>query len=413
VNRVPEDRRRLAPARMPANNGARRHAGPVPAATRGEAIRRIVDRSDMDDFTERIVDSFWERPEMEQARHERDEMRAFVRWCLDLVIRWLTDGVPPTELELDVFRARARSRAEEGLPADLAPANLRRGARYAWGALLDNATDDERLALLESADLIFEFIDRVSQLFFDAWQQASREDAVTTEEAAARALLRRICTDELPLVEDHLLAERIGFDLEHGAWPFVIVCPGRPAQHHSEVAAQLRRRGALAVSEGRRVAGLANGEAPWEGLRLDLDAIVGSGSRAVRDERGRALDEVRTAVDVAVARGQSGEVLVEDYLAELLLERSPRIASRLSARVYGPLSDELAHTLDVLVEHSFERGRAAAALPVHRNTLRDRVARIAEITGLDLDSAEGRGLAWLAWLHRRDSTSRRAGRPRF
>jgi DNA-binding PucR family transcriptional regulator len=48
---------------------------------------------------------------------------------------------------------------------------------------------------------------------------------------------------------------------------------------------------------------------------------------------------------------------------------------------------------------------------VHRNTLRDRIARIAEITGLDLDSAEGRGLAWLAWLHRRDSTSRRFGRP--
>lgn len=378
----------------------------MPVSSRGEAIRQIIERSDLDDFTERVIDSFWERPEMREARHEREDMRAFVRWCLELVIRWLVQGTPPTEADLEVFRARARIRAAEGMPADLAPANLRRGARYAWGALLDAASDDERMALLESADLLFEFVDRVSQIFFDSYQEATRARPSSAEEAGAHALLHRIATEQLPIVEDHLLAERIGFDLEHGAWPFVIVCPGRPAQHHAELAAQLRRRHALAASEGRRVVGLANDDAPWTGLALDPDALVATGSRAVRDERGRALDEVRAAANVAEARGRTGEIEVEDYLAELLLERSPRLSAKLCARVYGPLGEELAHTLDVLVEHSFERGRTAAALPVHRNTLRDRIARIAEITGLDLDSAEGRGLAWLAWLHRRDSTSR-------
>jgi DNA-binding PucR family transcriptional regulator len=39
-------------------------------------------------------------------------------------------------------------------------------------------------------------------------------------------------------------------------------------------------------------------------------------------------------------------------------------------------------------------------LHVHRNTLRDRIVRISELTGIDLESAEGRGLAWLAWLAR-------------
>lgn len=151
--------------------------------------------------------------------------------------------------------------------------------------------------------------------------------------------------------------------------------------------------------------GLVNEELPWQGLMLDVDTVLSMGARAVRDERGRLLDELREAVDIAVARGHRGEVKLEDFFAELLLRQSPRIATRLAVRVYGQLSDELAHTLDVLVEHSFERGRAAAALPVHRNTLRDRIARIAEITGLDLDTAEGRGLAWLACLHRRDSTS--------
>ncbi len=35
-----------------------------------------------------------------------------------------------------------------------------------------------------------------------------------------------------------------------------------------------------------------------------------------------------------------------------------------------------------------------------RNTLRDRIARISQLTGVDLEGAEGRGLVWLAWLAR-------------
>jgi DNA-binding PucR family transcriptional regulator len=110
-------------------------------------------------------------------------------------------------------------------------------------------------------------------------------------------------------------------------------------------------------------------------------------------------------VDVAVARGHRGEIRPEDFFAEVLLRRSPRIAGQIKARVYGPLNEELARTLDLLVQNSFERGSTAAALPVHRNTLRDRIHRISEITGVDLNSAQGRGLAWLAWLERRDSGS--------
>jgi PucR family transcriptional regulator, purine catabolism regulatory protein len=86
----------------------------------------------------------------------------------------------------------------------------------------------------------------------------------------------------------------------------------------------------------------------------------------------------------------------------MLARRSPRVASQLHARIYSPLDGdhaELARTLDVLIKNNFEKG-AAAALPVHRNTLRDRIARISELTGVDLESAEARGLAWLANLAR-------------
>ena len=93
---------------------------------------------------------------------------------------------------------------------------------------------------------------------------------------------------------------------------------------------------------------------------------------------------------------------MDDHLARLLLRGSPRLAARVDARVYGRLSGdpELTRTLDTLMAHDFDRARTAAALPVHRNTLDHRLNRITAITGLDVDSADGRGLLWLAWLDR-------------
>jgi DNA-binding PucR family transcriptional regulator len=146
-------------------------------------------------------------------------------------------------------------------------------------------------------------------------------------------------------------------------------------------------------------------KAPWRGRELEPCAVIAHGPPPIGTERGHALDELRDVVEVAAARGRSGEVEADDYLPELLLCHSTRLASQIRARVYGPLEGnhpELARTLDALVEHSFEKGTVAAALPVHRNTLRDRIARISEITGVDLERVDGRGLAWLAWLARRD-----------
>ena len=373
--------------------------------TRSEALRRMVERTDLDEFANRVLDSFWERPEFQALHPPREEVQALVRWNLDLVIRWLIQGRGPTERELEVFREQARARAAEGIAPDIIPANFRLGARFAWGAMIDAATDEERPALLESADLLFDYVDQVTRIFSDIYEQASQPAPTSAGERAARGLLGRIGRQESPLAEDHQFAERIGFQLGRAAMPFVVATPGAPAQQHAELAARLRHGGALAASEGWRVAGLSNERVRWPTIGLESRAILAEGRPAIASERGRSLDELRTVVEVARLRGRSGPVSLDDHLPDLLLRQSPRTARRIAARVYGPLTPELAHTLDLLVEHSFERASTAAALPVHRNTLRDRINRISEITGVDLDAAEGRGLAWLAWLERHSSTT--------
>jgi hypothetical protein len=376
--------------------------------TRGEVLRRIVERSDLERFTDRVLDSFWEQPAFQQLHPPRENVRTWVRWNLDLVIRWLIEGEPPGEPELEAFRAHARARAAEGFPPDMIPANFRRAARFAWRAMLEAATDAERPALLESADLLFEYVDRVSRIYsevYESWARDSvqRSRADRAEEIAAGALLRRIAAEEALLTEDQQLAQRIGFALERAARPLVIALPGGSAERHAELATRLRRRGVLAASEGQRVVGLSAAKAPWRELELDPGAVITHAPPAIGGERGPALDELRDVAGLAAARGRAGEVEADEYLPELLLRRSPRLASQIRARIYGPLEGshpELARTLDALVVHSFEKGRVAAALPVHRNTLRDRIARISELTGVDLERVEGRGLAWLAWLAR-------------
>ena len=369
------------------------------AASR-EVMRRIVARSNLDAFTDDLLNSFWERPEYRRFRPPPEDVRAWVRWNVELVIRWLADGQAPTEAELERFRERARELAADGMPADVVPANFRRGARFAWSAILEAAHDDERPALLASADLLFEYVDRVSELFSDTYDAAGDAVAVSPEERRARALLERVTGGAELGGDDHALAEGIGFEIRSAYRPFVIAAPSLSVQQHAAMAARLRARRVLATSEGQRVAGLAHARIDWGDLDAGPSVLHAIGDLTSRDHLSVALDELRMIVEIAEAAGRTGQVTVDDYLAELMLRRSPRLAARTRRRVYGPLDDDLAQTLDLLIENNFDRAATAAALPVHRNTLINRVHRIRALTGVDVDRAEGRALAWLAWLER-------------
>ncbi len=244
-----------------------------------EAIRTIARRIDVDDFTEGVLDSFWSRPEYQRFQPSRDELRSWVRWNIDLVLRWLAEDRRPTPADLERFRERARAWAADGMPADMVPANFRRGARYAWTALLDAAHEDERPALLESADLLFEFVDQVSQLFSTAYESAEPANLVSEDERLAQGLLDHLCSDAELTGEEHRLAEDFGFDLgrpppplrDRGAAPVRSRArrAGRPAPGHA----------ALATFEGRRVVGARPGAVRGRELGLGDGAAVAQGSR--------------------------------------------------------------------------------------------------------------------------------------
>ncbi len=365
-------------------------------------LRSLVERTDLDALTESLLESFAERPES-HLRVPRDNVRVFVRWNIDLVVRWFVDGQPPTGPELETFRELGRITAASGTPTDAVLANFRLAARAAWRALLESATEADRVDLLDGAELLFEFVDQVSLVVSDAYD-AAQSGPLRAEERAAQALLARLERDENLEAADHQLAERIGFELGVAFRTFAVRSPVRSADQHTALARRMRAQGALAAASGRRVTGLAHRRVRWHDLDPGPDAVFAEGEPALRGELGPALNELCAAIDVAVTRGEAGAVSLDDYLPEVLLHLSPRIARRLHARVYGPLqreNPELARAMDSVIEHNFDRGRAAASLPVHRNTLANRLERIRALTGVDLDCPDARGLAWLAWLERR------------
>ncbi|WP_030438089.1 PucR family transcriptional regulator [Actinoplanes subtropicus] len=116
---------------------------------------------------------------------------------------------------------------------------------------------------------------------------------------------------------------------------------------------------------------------------------------------------LRTAVQAATgARAARRRVarFGDQRLPTLLAQEAVRSAvGHLADDLLAPLADQplLCRSLDVFLQHNGVWETASRALGVHRHTLRHRMARVAELTGLDLDSAQDRAALLLALLARK------------
>jgi purine catabolism regulator len=123
-----------------------------------------------------------------------------------------------------------------------------------------------------------------------------------------------------------------------------------------------------------------------------------------------AVHRATTAADSATSRrhrlvdaaGMAGHVLIADPAARVVL-------ARLADTLLGPLVEHdrrtgagMLTTLRTFLDHNGNIGTAAAALAIHRHTLRARIGRIREILDVDLDSAHVRAELLLALSSRSD-----------
>ncbi|WGX99853.1 PucR family transcriptional regulator ligand-binding domain-containing protein [Nocardioides sp. QY071] len=166
--------------------------------------------------------------------------------------------------------------------------------------------------------------------------------------------------DVLERLEDDLADEGVLAGLLDGELVAVAV--------PSRIGAVLARAGGLRAGVGRAV--------PAQDGRRGAETAGHALDRTTAASPVRRWEEVADAGPLALVP----EALGHEYAAAFL----------------APLDDEHRTTLAAFLRHHGSRGAVADDLGVHRNTVRNRLAEIERLTGLDLDDPAARVGAWLA-----------------
>ncbi|MGW7452409.1 PucR family transcriptional regulator [Streptomyces sp. NPDC054787] len=127
--------------------------------------------------------------------------------------------------------------------------------------------------------------------------------------------------------------------------------------------------------------------APQPGWRLGVSAAAPPGALAAADAQARRALERAEAARTPLARH------ADPGFAGLVGEAEARAHAE---ALLAPLSPALRTTLRSWLAHHGSWDRSAAALGVHRNTVRQRIARCTALLGRDLDDPDTRMELWFA-----------------
>ncbi|MGW7413929.1 PucR family transcriptional regulator [Streptomyces sp. NPDC054863] len=348
------------------------------------------------------------------------EIAATVRSGLRLFLRRVRDTRSRAG-DHSLFRERAAQRADEGMPLHTLLRSHSTGVYVLWQALRAEAAEGEEGALIELVDFLLRgheaIIGAVAETYLDEQAALSAE-----RREHHRSLVRGLLDGSLPparAFEELGLAGRslvVHLHVAQERLPTATAVAGRRRVRRVQTVLD-RLLGAGAVSllgtDGGHVivpqrADDPDGDRLCAELATRLRQVCGDGVRLAAVAAATAQDVPaagRTATDIVrVARAcgrPPGPHRMDDVLLEYHLSRHDESSDRIAA-LLDPVGDrpELIETLRVHLEHRHDRRSTAHHLGLHPNTVDNRLARITELTGLDIASARGNALALAALLLR-------------
>ncbi|MFD3534913.1 PucR family transcriptional regulator [Streptomyces sp. NPDC058664] len=348
--------------------------------------------------------------------------------CRDNLLRALEDfgGLRATGGDFErAARETGRRRAEQGVPLDTVLQAYRRGGRVLWQVMAEHLRgragreSDSRDVELDMASGVWETIDRYSVAMADAYRIAQLE-------LQSRQDTRRVALFEALLdgrADDPAVASAAAAALGVPAVDrYVVVVaaqdPAAPPHPAPVLEAQglwsfwRPRSGRYAgiVRLPRRDAPAGRPQAAGPGDDPALRALLGTlrertGATAGVSPEFERLSQAGRALRLAEQTLRtlptgSGEIAAfDDRLAQVLLSGRADIAERIVTVHLGPVlatggeRAALLTTLRVWLDHGCSASRAADRLYCHRNTVLNRIGRVAELTGRSSESGEAR-LGW-------------------
>ncbi|MFJ5707109.1 PucR family transcriptional regulator [Streptomyces sp. NPDC093105] len=425
------DRPSGAPSRpSPDVTGAPRAHTPLGSTGGSGALRRSLATAllaDVDRLTDRAVADIRAHSGTYAAGDpvSREDLWAI---CRDNMLRALEDfgGLAPTGGDFEgAARETGRRRAEQGVPLDTVLRAYRRGGRVLWQMMAEHLRTragraaDSRDLELDVAGAVWETIDRYSVAMADAYRLGQLE--LQNRQDTRRAALFEALLDGR--ADDPAVAAAAAAALGVPAQDrYVVVVATQDPAAPPHPAPVLEAQGLWSFWRPRsgRYAGIVRlprrdtsagrlpppGAGPDPALRRLLDALrERTGATAGVSPEFERLSQAGRALRLAeqtlrTLQAGSGEAAVFDTrLTEVLLSGRPDIAERIVTVNLGPVlvtggeRTALLTTLRVWLDHGCSASRAAELLYCHRNTVLNRIGRVAELTGRSSESGEAR-LGW-------------------
>jgi len=304
-------------------------------------------------------------------------------------------AVPSTEGPWET----GRRRAAQGMPLPTTLRGYRIGGRFVWNVLLRNSdsTAAAREALLRAAEVIWTVVDDFSEALSDAFREAIA-DQTRHDTQVRTAVLISILDGSLgdgPALWEAAIALGLPHDGDFLVVAAEVRQPGKePLQRVEQALGGSGVRSAWLLDAHRQIGILSlplNGSVPAVcGQLAELaEARVGvSRSYADLELTPQALRQARVAC-LAAAPGTADVIRHEQQPVAVLLSSTPEAGTAFAHDVLGPVlalpypdRTPLLDTLRTWLTHDASASATAAALYVHRNTVRYRLRRIEALTGL-------------------------------
>ena len=308
------------------------------------------------------------------------------------------DSGSPRVLDREVYRRLGIGEFRSGRTLDALQGGYLIGAQLVWrrcsAVVADAGFDHDTLIWL--AEAIFAYAHDVTNATAEGYAQAMTE-AITDRERRMRRVVALLLDEEAPEREAlETSAARAGWPLP-GSLACVVAEPGEAERCQRRlgdlaVVAPVEQVGCVIVREPSRRASRSAVQRAFAGTRSAIGPVVDW--RDARTSFRRASLAFRLQTEGALP---SGLIDTEDHLGTLLLRQDDDLTRALAARRLAPLAglpagsrQRLIETLRTWLDRHGSVSATAAALYVHPQTVRYRVARLRELFGDALDDPAAR-----------------------
>lgn len=376
----------------------------------GETVEVIFARLEtrLPEITGRVLAEIRQRIPAYGTLEDEEIAASVLRLVSGVVAHARTADCPSREL-LDPFEDHAQRRVFDGVPLAALLEAIHIGARKIIAAV------DEELVragvpvegMLEIRDLAWDWANGISntvaRLHGELEEQRLRRERARRTEFVRTLLLGTHQPDRL-----RANATRFGLAIDR---PYIPFC-SRPANRRDalDIASAILRTGAdsglAAVVEtlDGDLVGLAPGRPHVTGH------LVAIGEPLILERVNESFADACAALDAAHAFAMTGTLGLEDLGPRPLVVTGDRAARHLERRVLAAFPEreephEIERTVLDYLDHDQDADTTARRLGIHVNTVRYRLGRFRQLTGLDLRRTEDLVAVW--WLLNRRAAARR------